>query len=164
LPRRAAIAFRNAGATEEMIAAARLIYGSLPNEPPGRPRMYKNAKEADHAFYMRHRDRIIKLEANRRKRKNGEATHALSLEEVKAIHASPQVSARLLEEAPALAVAIAETIVAALPKARVLSLKEVLVNAAGGNVDREADVLTIRAARPPRHIPTAAGGGHCSVK
>jgi hypothetical protein len=40
--------------------------------------MYKNAKEADHAFYMRHRDRL------RRKRvispnneaPNGEDTHA----------------------------------------------------------------------------------------
>jgi hypothetical protein len=52
------VAFRSAGATEEMIAAARLIFGSLPREPPGRPRMYKNAKEADHAFYMRHRDRF----------------------------------------------------------------------------------------------------------
>jgi hypothetical protein len=52
------IAFRNAGVTEEIIAVARLIYGSLPNEPPGRPRMYKNGKEADHAYYMRHRDRF----------------------------------------------------------------------------------------------------------
>ena len=58
LPRRAVKAFRSAGATEEMIASARLIYGSLPNEPPGRPRIYKNGKEADHAFYMRHRDRF----------------------------------------------------------------------------------------------------------
>jgi hypothetical protein len=38
-----------------------------------------------------------------------------------------------------MAVALAETM-----GARVLSLKEVLVHAAGGNVDREADVLTIR--------------------
>ena len=30
----------------------------MPREPPGRPRIYKNAKEADHAFYMRHRDRL----------------------------------------------------------------------------------------------------------
>jgi hypothetical protein len=55
-------AFRSAGATEEMIAKARLIYGSLPSEPRGRPRMYKTPKEADHAYYERHRDRIIKLE------------------------------------------------------------------------------------------------------
>jgi hypothetical protein len=43
--------------------------------------------------------------------------------------------------------AIAETIVADVPDtgARVLSLKEVLIDAAGGNVDREADVLSIRA-------------------
>jgi hypothetical protein len=40
-----------------MIASARLIYGSLPNEPPGRQRIYKTAKEADHAFYIRKRDR-----------------------------------------------------------------------------------------------------------
>jgi hypothetical protein len=47
---------------------------------------------------------------------------------------------------PDAVMAIAETIVAAVPDtgARVLSLKEVLVDAAGGNVDREADVLTIR--------------------
>jgi hypothetical protein len=53
---------------------ARLIFGSLAREPPGRPRIYKNGKEADHAFYMRHRDRF------RQKReispKNG-ATHPL---------------------------------------------------------------------------------------
>ena len=61
MPRRAVKAFRSAGATEEMIASARLIYGSLPNEPPGRPRKYKNGKEADHAFYMRHRDRFRKM-------------------------------------------------------------------------------------------------------
>jgi hypothetical protein len=52
LPRRAVKAFRSAGATEEMIASARLIFGSLAREPPGRPRIYKNAKEADHAFYI----------------------------------------------------------------------------------------------------------------
>jgi hypothetical protein len=57
LPRRAVTAFRSAGATEEMIARARLIFGSLPREAAGRPRMYKNRKEADHAFYVRKRDR-----------------------------------------------------------------------------------------------------------
>jgi hypothetical protein len=40
-----------------MIASARLIFGSLPREPPGRPRIYKNSKEADHAYYIRKRDR-----------------------------------------------------------------------------------------------------------
>jgi hypothetical protein len=40
--------------------------------------------------------------------------------------------------------------------ARVLSLKEVLVNAAGGNVDREADVLTIA---PVPRSNTSHGGG-----
>jgi hypothetical protein len=115
LPRKAVMAFRSAGATEEMIAKARLIYGSLPREPPGRPRIYKNAKEADHAFYMRHRDRF--REKREISRKNG---HPVVFDP--------------------------ETIVAAVPDvARVLSLKEVLVNAARGNVDREADVLTIRA-------------------
>jgi hypothetical protein len=90
LPGRAAIAFRNAGATEEMVARARLIYGSLPSEPPGRPRKYKNAKEADHAFYMRHRDRFRqKREISLKKQaSNGEALHALTVEEVKAIHAT----------------------------------------------------------------------------
>jgi hypothetical protein len=58
LPRRAVKAFRSAGATEEMIASARFIFGSLPREPPGRPRKYKNGKEADHAFYIRKRDRL----------------------------------------------------------------------------------------------------------
>jgi hypothetical protein len=109
LPRRAVKAFRSAGATEEMIASARLIYGSLPNEPPGRPRMYKTPKEADHAYYERHRDRIIKLEANRRKNRKNKAPepeeearerriaqlveaalplHFLTLAEARAIHFS----------------------------------------------------------------------------
>jgi hypothetical protein len=63
LPRKAITAFRSAGATEEMIAGARLIFGSLPPEAPGRPRMYKNRKEADHAFYIRKRDRHRKMRA-----------------------------------------------------------------------------------------------------
>jgi hypothetical protein len=102
-----------------MIARARLIFGSLPREAPGRPRMYKNSKEADHAFYMRHRDRFRKMR---------------------------EISPKNGHPMKDMAVVIAETIVAAVPDtgARVLSLKEVLVNAAGGNVDREADVLTIR--------------------
>jgi hypothetical protein len=115
-------AFRSAGATEEMIAKARLIFGSLPSEPPGRPRMYKNAKEADHAFYMRHRDRF--REMREISRKNGH--HPLPSEYVEAV---------------------GRTLIGTemLPPARVLSLKELLIDAAGGNVDREADVLTIRA-------------------
>jgi hypothetical protein len=35
--------------------------------------MYQTAKEADHAYYARHRDRIIKLEANRRKNRKNKA-------------------------------------------------------------------------------------------
>jgi hypothetical protein len=116
LPRKAVMAFRSAGATEEMIASARLIYGSLPNEPPGRPRMYKTAKEADHAYYMRHRDRF------RRKR------------EISPNKAPPP---EIL--APAAEQAVPDT------EVRVVSLKGLLVDAAGGNVDREADVLTISA-------------------
>jgi hypothetical protein len=133
-------AFRNAGATEEMIAGARLIYGSLPSEPRGRTRIHKTPKEANHAYYWRHRDRILKTEANRRKNRkhrafdeedrrnarapaeitNGEDTHVLTLDEAKAIHTSVRRLAGY-------------------------SLKDMLVDAAGGNVDREADVLTIRA-------------------
>jgi hypothetical protein len=93
-------------------------------EAPGRPRKHKTDKDANHAYYMRHRDRILKMEAIRRRNKKAQDTHVLSLEEAKAIHAT----ARPPDTG-----------------ARVLSLKEVLVDAAGGNVDREADVLTIRA-------------------
>jgi hypothetical protein len=57
LPQKAIKAFRSAGATEEMMEAARLIFGSLPREAPGRPRMYKNSKEADHAYYVRKKAR-----------------------------------------------------------------------------------------------------------
>jgi hypothetical protein len=145
------------------------------------PRMYKTPKEADRAYYMRHRERFRRKreiakknaaeEARERRitqlveaalpnghnplpaeyveavgrtligsdmlpKPNGEDTHALTLEEVKAIHAPTDP----------LVMAIAETIVAAVPdtRARVVSLKGLLVHAAGGNVDREADVLTIR--------------------
>jgi hypothetical protein len=75
LPRKVVTAFRSAGATEEMIASARLIFGSLPSEPPGRPRMYKNSKEADHAFYIRNRDR---LREKRAISPNNGATHPLA--------------------------------------------------------------------------------------
>jgi hypothetical protein len=116
LPRRA-VTFRSAGATEEMIASARLIFGSLPCESPGRPRMYKSSKETDHAFYMRHRDRL------REKRmispKNG---HPIELQRKYADEIG-----RFLVGHPMKDMAIAETIVAAVPDtgARVLSLKEV---------------------------------------
>jgi hypothetical protein len=136
LPRKAVAAFRSAGATEEMIAGARLIYGSLPNEPPGRQRMYKTAKEADHAFYIRKRDKRRKMLANTKK--NGKATHALSLAEVKAI---AMAHPRQTRDDETLRVND-ETTWRSPP---VLSLKELLVNAARGNVDRAADVLTIRA-------------------
>ena len=43
-------ALRKAGATEEVIANARKMLGSLPRGPVGRPRIYKNRKEADHAY------------------------------------------------------------------------------------------------------------------
>jgi hypothetical protein len=69
LPRKAIKAFQGAGATEEMVAAACLPFASLPREAPGRPRKYKNRKEATHAYYMRHRDRLRKMEAIRRKKK-----------------------------------------------------------------------------------------------
>jgi hypothetical protein len=122
LPRKVVTAFRSAGATEEMIASARLIFGSLPREAPGRPRMYQNSKEADHAFYMRHRDRF------RQKRviSPNNDHYPLPSEYVEAV---------------------GRTLIGTemLPPARVLSLKELLIDAAGGNVDREADVLTIRA-------------------
>jgi hypothetical protein len=103
-----------------MIAGARLVFASLPREAPGRPRKYKNSKEADHAYYMRHRDRLRRKRVISPKKQapNGEDTHALTLEEAKAIHAPVG--------------------------AHVHSLKELLLYAAGGNVDWEADVLTIR--------------------
>ena len=109
LPRRAATAFRNVGATEEMIAAARLIYGSLPNEPRGRQRIYKTAKEADHAFYMRHRDRFRENRAI--SPKNGHVSEPLALARKHA-----DVIGRALDPMKDMAVAIAETIVAALPQ------------------------------------------------
>jgi hypothetical protein len=117
LPRKAVKAFRSAGATEEMIASARLIFASLPREAPGRPRMYKNCKEADHAYYERHRDRIIKLEANRRKNRK----KPLSLEEVRAIH-------------PATGIVV--------PR---VTTKDWLLDAAGSNADRAADIGPIEA-------------------
>jgi hypothetical protein len=147
LPRKAAKAFRSAGATEEIIAAARLIYGSLPNEPRGRPRLYKTGKEADHAFYMRHRDRFRRKrvispnnaeseEAARERRiaqlveaalppraevPNGEDTHVLTLEEVKAIH-------------PATGIVV--------PR---VTTKDWLLDAARSNADRGADIAPIEA-------------------
>jgi hypothetical protein len=88
LPRKAVMAFRSAGATEEMIAGARLIFGSLPREAPGRPRMYKNSKEADHAYYIRNRDRLREMRAIS---PNNGATHPLP--------ASPVSLQQRLEEA-----------------------------------------------------------------
>jgi hypothetical protein len=149
LPRRAVKAFRSAGATEEMIASARLIYGSLPNEPPGRPRKYKNGKEADHAFYMRHRDRF--REKRMISTKNSHPISRKYAEEIGRV----LIGTEMLPTKPAspeadplggsrawLETAWPDAVLAA---PRVLSLKEVLVSAAGGNVDREADVLTISA-------------------
>jgi hypothetical protein len=89
LPRRAVKAFRSAGATEEMIEVARLMYGSLANEPPGRPRKYKTGKEARHAYYMRHRGRLLKLQAIRNKKQKADAP----------IRAMLSRSRRLLNEA-----------------------------------------------------------------
>jgi hypothetical protein len=163
LPRKAVAAFRSAGATDEMIEAARCIYVTLPRDTPGRSRKYKTPNEANHAYYWRHRDRILKLEAIRRKRKkraleSDEPTHALTLEEVKAIHnplprdyveavGRTLIGSEMLPPADRLTMAVAETIVAALPDtgARVPSLKGLLVNAANWNVDRDADVEPIRA-------------------
>ena len=116
------------------------FFGSLPREAPGRPRIYKNNKEADHAYYIRNRDRHRENRAI--SPKNGHVSGPLALARKHA-----DVIGRALDPMKDMAVAIAETIVAAVPDTgvRVLSLKELLVKAAGGNVDREADVLSIRA-------------------
>jgi hypothetical protein len=63
LPQKVITAFRSAGATEEMIARAGLVFASLPREAPGRPRKYRNSKEADHAYYVRKRDRLREMQA-----------------------------------------------------------------------------------------------------
>jgi hypothetical protein len=99
--------------------------------------MYKNAKEADHAFYMRHRDRF------RQKRAISPNNHRDRFRQKRAI--SPNNGHHPLPSE--YVEAVGRTLIGTdmLPPARVLSLKEVLVNAAGGNVDREADVLTISA-------------------
>jgi hypothetical protein len=127
-----------AGATEEMVAAACLLFGSLPREAPGRPRKYKNGKEARHAYYVRHRDRLKKNGGiSSKKAPNGEDTHVLTLDEVKAIHAP-------VSEPLALARKHADAIGHMLTGARVPSLKGKLVDAARWNVDREADVDVAR--------------------
>jgi hypothetical protein len=55
-----------------MVAAACLLFASLPREAPGRPRMYKNSKEADHAYYVRNRDRLRKMREISPKRRKKE--------------------------------------------------------------------------------------------
>jgi hypothetical protein len=49
--------------------------------------MYKNSKEADHAFYMRHRDRLRRKRtiSPNNKAPNGEDTHVLTPNPVKAM-------------------------------------------------------------------------------
>jgi hypothetical protein len=156
LPRKVVKAFRSAGATEEMIATAVLLFSTLPREQSGRARLYKTPKEADRAWYVRHKDRLKKKRdlAKAEDRRLAQlaapppVTHnPLPAEYVEAVGrtliGTEMAPAVLLKNLDPLAVAVAETIVAALPP-RVLSLRELLVNAAGGNVDREADVLTIR--------------------
>jgi hypothetical protein len=55
-------AFRNAGATEKMIAGALGALGARVSGSVGRPRKYKNRSECDHAYYERRKQRARKCE------------------------------------------------------------------------------------------------------
>jgi hypothetical protein len=91
--------------------------------------MYKNSKEADHAYYVRNRDRLRQKQviSPNNQAPNGEDTHFLTLEEARAIH--HPLPSEYVE-------AVGRTLIGTemLPPARVLSLKELLIDAAGGNV------------------------------
>jgi hypothetical protein len=99
--------------------------------------MYKNAKEADHAFYMRHRDRF------RQKRaispKNGH---------MKATGGDPATS-ELSDQAkggraPDVGVASNPPVATPNPVKAMVALHVMLVDAARWNVDSDADVEPIR--------------------
>jgi hypothetical protein len=93
LPRKVVKAFRSAGAsagaTEEMIAGACLILGSFPSGPVGRPRNYKNRAEPDRAYKLRKKEREKTRISTPECEETRISTHALSLDEIKAIHATP---------------------------------------------------------------------------
>ena len=99
-----------------MIAGACLILGSCPSGPVGRPRKYKNRAEADRAYKLRKKER----------------------EKTREIISTP-------DPVKAMAVAIAETIVAAVPFERreVTEAREKLLRAARDHVDLAADVSPI---------------------
>jgi hypothetical protein len=117
-------AFRSAGATEEMIAGATQIVVAMGHGSPGRPRKYKNRAERDRAYKLRKQER-----------------------DKPRISTPERDETRISTPDPMkdMAVAIAETIVAALPQVEPSALHVLLVNAARWNVDSDADVAPIRA-------------------
>jgi hypothetical protein len=134
---KAITAFRNAGATEEMIASARLIFGSLPREAPGRPRMYKKSKEANHAFYIRHRDRHRKMLAISPNNGHMKATGGDP--------ATPELSDQARGgSAPDVGVASNPPVATPNPVKAMVALHVMLVDAARWNVDSDADVEPMR--------------------
>jgi hypothetical protein len=119
-------ALASAGASEEILALVNSAFEAcLVPRPNGRPRQYANRNEQQRAY--RERKRREKTLTARDERKQSEKTLG---EERERLADNEREERRAVREAC---------------EGRVASLKGLLVDAAGWNVDREADVAPIRA-------------------
>jgi hypothetical protein len=109
-------ALRSAGATEEIVALMQSCFDACIK--PGRPRQYANRTERNRAYRERRKQREKVLA-------EAPDTHALSLEEVKAIHATARNEIR--DE---------------IPRFVIDSRQRLLLDAAQGHADPAADVAS----------------------